>query len=264
MSDTPYFADLMATVAQLYARLPARLPSTLEACLCPVCMTPETLADIIATPVRQLTRQHLDEYRNSAHGVPINPNDLRAILPRYLDMMARGEWSDVLGVGADLQRFGDGRRVYPDLFDARTTLLLNQWARLMILHTGAAEVMDQDTDYGTHNLTEVLLVGGWPVDVITSALDDLFASANGHRAQQLFIRILGQGFARDRTIQMWALSQYRAEAIPAFVDWLNDLLCRQSVQAWLLSPDVFHLPWADPLFTISGNITPAAFAKTQA
>jgi hypothetical protein len=260
MPDAPYHADLTATVDQIYARLPARVPATLGACLCPVCMTAETLADIIATPVRELTALHLDEYRNSAHGVPVNPDDLRAMLPRYLDMMARDEWSDTLGVGVDLQRFGDGRITHAPLFDPETEALLNTWARLMILHTGTAEALDQDTNYSLLSLTEVLLVGGWPVPVVTEALDNLFASAHRPAALSAFLSPLGNALRHYDHFILWALDRYRAEAIPAFATWLNDLLCAPAMQEWLLSPEIFAQPWADPMVTISGNITRQTFA----
>jgi hypothetical protein len=260
MPATPYHADLMTTVQQLYARLPSRVPATLEVCHCDCCMTHEILAEITATPVRNLTRLHMDEYRNSAHGVPKNPDDLRAMLPRYLDMMARDEWSDDFGVGVDLQRFGDGRIAHAPLFDAQTEALLNQWARLMILHTGAAEAMDQDTGYSLPYLTEVLLVGGWSVDVVTSALDDLFASPHGLLAQELFVAPLGEDVGLKGHFHMWGLYNRRSEAIPEFAIWLNELLCRPAVQDWLVSPEIFAKPWADPLFTLSGNITGESFA----
>jgi hypothetical protein len=258
--ETPYLAPLLAVVEAIYARSPSHVPATLEVCSCPVCMSADTLASIIATPVRDLTADHLSEYRNSAHGVPLNPDDLRTILPRYLDLMARDEWCDHLGVGANLVRFGDGRVTHAPLFDPETEELLNQWARLMILHSGAAEAMEDDTDYGTLNLTEVLLVGGWPTEVVISALDELFASAHGPPAQKLFFSILGNALHRYGAFQMWGLDRYRAEAIPAFATWLNDFLCRSDVLAWLCAPQIFAQPWADPLVTISGNITRQTFA----
>ncbi|MGL4322356.1 MAG: hypothetical protein ACRCS3_15965 [Paracoccaceae bacterium] len=259
MSESPYHAPLMETVAQIYACSPSRLPPMFEACLCPVCMTADTLAEMIATPVRALTPDHLSEYRNSAHGVPTNPDDLRAILPRFLDLIAQDQWSDTLGVGVDLQRFGDGRITHAPLFDPQTEALLNQWAHLMILHTGWSEAHDQDTNYGLFSLTEVLLVGGWPAGTVTTALDTLFASANGPAALQWFLAQIGTELYRSGHFQTWALDRYRAEAIPAFADWLNDLLTRPAVQAHLLSPETFAPSWADALYSIGGNVTRATF-----
>ncbi len=249
----------MAVVDAIYARSPDRVPATLETCTCPVCMTPETLADIIATPVRALTAHHLDEYRNSAHGVPVNPDDLRAMLPRYLDMIAQDQWFDTVGVGVDLLRFGDGRGTHAPLFDAQTEALLNKWAHLMILHTGTAEAVDEDTAYGVHNLVEVLLVGGWPVPIVTGALDALFASEHGAIPLTTFLARLGESLCHNEHFDMWALDRYRSEAIPEFVDWLNAFLNGSAAQALLLSPPVLAKPWADPLVMIGGTITRATF-----
>jgi hypothetical protein len=260
MPDTPYHTDLMATVDKLYARLPARVPATLEACICPVCMTAETLADIIATPVRELTWDHLNEYRNSAHGVPVNPDDLRAMVPRYLDLIAQDTWNDGLGVGADLLRFGDGRMTHAPLFDPETDRLLNLWARLVILHIGTAEAMNQETNYSLLGLIEVILVGGWPVAMVTQTLDELFSTACGPTAQGMFIECLAWTLPQKGRFDLWSLDRYRAEAIPAFATWLNNLLCAPAMQEWLLSPEIFAQPWSDPMVTISGNITRQTFA----
>jgi hypothetical protein len=256
---SPYHAPLMAVVDKIYARSPARVPKTLEACVCPVCMTAEMLDEIIATPVRALTPVHLDEYRNSAHDVPTNPDDLRAILPRFLDLMAQDQWSDTLGVGVDLRRFGNGRITHAPLFDPQTEALLNQWAHLMILHTGWSEAHDQDTSYGLFSLAEVLLVGGWPPEIILGALDAVFSSAHGAAVLHQFLAGIGKTLHAYDNFQTWALDLYRPEAIPAFADWLNDLLSRPTVQAHLLSPAIIIQAWADPLYTIGGNITRATF-----
>jgi hypothetical protein len=256
---SPYHAPLMAIVDQIYARSPARVPKTLEVCQCPVCMTPETRAQIIATPVRDLTAAHLSEYRNSAHGVPKNPDDLRAMLPRYLDLIAQDAWGDNLGIAAELTRFGDGRVTHAPLFDPTTDALLNQWAHLMILHTGWSEIAAKDTDFSLFGLTEVLLVGGWPPHIITAALDDLFGSDDGTDALHLFLYRIGDTLSSTGNFQTWSLHNYRPEAIPALADWMNDLLLRPDVQSHLLSPTIIAQDWADPLFMIAGNITHANF-----
>ncbi|MGL5012557.1 MAG: hypothetical protein ACRC6I_22035 [Paracoccaceae bacterium] len=259
MINTPHLAPLLATVDQIYARSPTRVPGTLQVCHCPVCMSAETLADIIATPVRDLTPFHLDEYRNSAHGVPTDPDDLRAMLPRYLDLIARDEWFDHLGVGADFLRFGDGRITHAPLFDPATEALLNDWARLLILHTGMAEVTDNDTDYSITYLTEVLLVGGWPPPVVTPALDDLFAT--DPRTLITFLRPLGLDSMNHGHFQFWALPRYRPEAIPPFRIWLNALLEAELTGTALNTLDPLTEPWAPAFLARAGNLTDETFAS---
>ncbi|MFM2391666.1 MAG: hypothetical protein RLZZ437_3221 [Pseudomonadota bacterium] len=257
---SPYHAPLMAVVDQIYARSPACVPKTLEVCQCPVCMTPETLAEIISTPVRALTAAHLSEYRNSAHGVPNNPDDLRAMLPRYLDLIARDQWFDDVGLGVDLQRFGDGRITHAPLFDPRTDALLNQWAHLMILHTGWSEAAGQDTDYSLLHLTEVLIVGGWPCTVITSALDLVFTGDHGPQALRSFLQPLGTNSINYGHFDFWALPRYCTHAIPDLLEWLRSLLARDLVKSILMDVDPLTDPWARELLSRAPTLTVDAFA----
>lgn len=258
---SPYLAPLLSVVAQIYHRMPTHTPPTLSVCLCPVCMTKAELGSIIATPVRDLPASLLDAYRNSAHGVPPNPDDLRAMLPRYLDLMARDEWSDDLGIGADLQRFGDGRITHAPLFDPATDVLLNDWARLMILHTGTAEATGHDPNYGLTNLIEVLLVGGWPPALLTQTLDDLFAADIGRRAMHAFLRPLGNDSMNTGHFHFWALPRYRPEAIPPVLAWLNHLLGTDHARSVLLAADPLTDPWARALLARAGTLTLDAFAS---
>lgn len=257
--QTPGLADLQAVVEQLYERAPSHLPPALEACLCGLCMTPDQLAQMIATPVRDLPVALVRDYIDSAHGVPANPDDLRAILPRILDLMVRGEPVSSLGINTELRRFGDARAVHAALFEARTERLLADFAGLMLRHIGFAEASGQPAHYSPLTLTETLLVGGWPPLTVTGALDTLFATAPGPAALTPLLIALGTRLHQRPHFDLWALATYRPEAIPPLTDWLNNLLLSPDVQALLLPLDAEDAPWAGALWAVAGQITPTHF-----
>lgn len=251
--------SLRAVIDALYARLPAYVPPTLSVCLCGVCMTPETLAQIIATPVRDLSPDLIAEYTNSAHAVPQNPDDLRALLPRYLDLMAQGQSVSPHGIGVDLRRFGDGRRAHAMLFDPTTETLLNNAARLMLLQAAAANAQEEGSAPSPLYLAEVFLVGGWIPAVVMAALDALFAGDHGPKALVQFLTLLGNRFVQKGFFDFYALTEYRGEAIPAICDWLNHMLQIPPAHDILLAADPEDHPWAGILWDLAGSIAPGHF-----
>lgn len=143
----PYGADLLLAAEQLYDAFGRdHVSGDLEVCHCPVCMSEETRAKIIAT-------------RNDA-------------LP--VELVADAEKVDDLLVDTGLLRFGDATRQHWDLFDATQRAALDNWARLMILHI-AWVAYQGASGSGPFCVTEVLLAGGWPFAVVTTALEDAFA-----------------------------------------------------------------------------------------
>ncbi|MDR7125856.1 hypothetical protein [Pseudotabrizicola sp. 4114] len=263
-SQSPCLAPLQVVVESLYHHLPPQMPPMMEVCLCNICMLPAQLAQMIATPVRDMPAALVREYIDSAHGVPANPDDLRAILPRILDLMARGDDISTLGTHTELRRFGDARAVHPDLFDPHTLALLDDFARLMLLHTGWAEATGEPARDTPLTLTETLLVGGWPPATVTGSLDALFATAQGSGALTRLLTALGTSLQSEGHFDLWALATYRAEAIPALADWLNRLLLSPAVQTLLLPMDAEDAPWAGALWAIAGDIAPAHFTAAAA
>ncbi len=263
--QTQDLAALQAVVESLYHRLPPFLPPTATACLCGLCMTAQSLAQMVATPVREIPADLLRDYIESAHGVPENPDDLRALLPRILDLMVQG--TDIAGMGGqtELRRFGDACAVHPALFDPQTQALLNSFAGLMLRHIWTAEAGGLPARYSTLTLTETLLVGGWPPAVVTGALDTLFATATGPAASTPLLIALGDALHRQGHFGLRTLATDRPEAAPALADWLNRLLLSPAQQALLLPLDPESDPWAAALWTIAGDVRPTHFtAAAQA
>jgi hypothetical protein len=259
--DTPFLADLRASVEALYQLAPDHVPPTLMVCHCPVCMTRETLAEIVATPVRDLSSDLIREYSNSAHGDPVNPDDLSALLPRYLDLIAQDVEVDWNSVGADLKRFGDARLALPGFPPPGMAPALDRCARLLILHVGMLQARDAEVCLTPWHLTEVLLVGGWQVATLAATLDELFADPDiGRDALIGFLLDLAR-FQRDGRIELWALSRYRTEVAADLAAFLNRLLASDPVTEVLTAPNLSDeaQTWLPALGSLKGRITADMF-----
>lgn len=233
---TPFHDDLRASVEALYALAPAQVPPMLMVCHCPVCMTEPTLASIRATPVRDLTPELIREYSNSAHGTPTDPDDLNALLPRYLDLIAQDIEVHWNSVGADLRRFGDARGTLPGFPAAGMEGELNRYARLLLLHFGALHATGTEAGQTPWMLLETLAIGGWPLATLTGALDALFALPDiGRPALVGVLTDLG-GSLRDGAFVCRALARYKAEVVPELSAWIAGLLSSNAVTEILSDP----------------------------
>ncbi|MGL4238177.1 hypothetical protein [Tabrizicola sp.] len=257
LPDTPFRQDLFATVEALYRLAPDRVPPTLMVCHCPCCMTRETLAEIVATPVRDLSSALIQEYSNSAHGDPTDPDDLLALLPRYLDLIAQDIEVDYNSVRADLKRFGDGRGIHPGFPPPAMVLLMDQYAHALLHHFAALQVMDVDAVETPWMLVEILVVGGWPVAAVTGPLDDLFARPDIGRGALIGFLVDMARSQRDGRLELWALAQYRREAAADLAAWLSPLLESDAVTEILTDPalpDEAQL-WLPSLAGLKGRLT---------
>lgn len=243
-------------VDALYHQSPAHLPATLTACPCAHCLPEADRDRMIATPVRDLPADLIRAYTDSAHGVPPDPKDLRALLPRYVDLMTQGEAVEGLGLCIGLRRFGDARAQVPALFDAPTLGLLDDWARLMILrlgHTGPPHpAPPQDA---AMTLLQTLIIGGWPVDSVAAPFEALFATARGAAARLALLQTMGMALDRRGHLGFDAIARNRPTAAPALADWLNRLLQSPQINHLLMTTDPQDAPWAGALWVVAGNIT---------
>ena len=70
-----------------------RLGWPLEVCRCNVCVQPETEALLLNTPIREIPAKLLQAYTESAHASSSYADEqFRALLPRYFELMAAGDW----------------------------------------------------------------------------------------------------------------------------------------------------------------------------
>jgi hypothetical protein len=111
MNPTPQ-AKLEAIVEDAY-RVFSRYPcaGSFVVCHCPSCMTEETEAELVRTPLRAIPSGLLAEYTNSAHGWDDDMilADMLYLLPRYLDLIAADDIPSQLGLAQCLNRLGSAK-----------------------------------------------------------------------------------------------------------------------------------------------------------
>ncbi len=88
-----------------------RLNGSIVVCSCNCCMTPEDQRRLIGTPLRSIPSNLLAEYTNSAHGWDDDKiaNDMRCLLPRYLELIAADDAPDSFGIDICLRRMAPAR-----------------------------------------------------------------------------------------------------------------------------------------------------------
>ncbi len=274
-------AGLRDAVEAVYHAFDAeRVPPGLEVCQCPVCMTETTRREIIATPVRDLSAELVCEYTNSAHGVPSNPDDLRALLPRYLELIAEDVAVDGNQVGVDLQRFGEGLGVYPNLYSPEQRKVLDDWAGWALRAAAEREregpadstdrLLGRGVTYPLFWLVEVLICGGWPVPVVTGHVDALFADPEaGPAALAAFLTAMTCELIRrdDRVAPDWYAMARVSDAVRAEVAaWLNGADFAQRLYEAATSPaEVPGYPdaagLAEQVLTMSGQFDADLFPR---
>lgn len=242
MSVGPYskaLSDAVAAAYDVFGR--GRVSGGLEVCLCPVCMTEATRAQIVATPNDALSVALIQEYSNSAHGVPENLDDLRLLLPRYLEIMAQDELVDHVGVGTELLRFGHALKSHPELYCPAQREVLDVWARAMIWHYAWADTTEEGALYTPSSLFELLLCGGWRVEVLTETLESVFdAPEIGHYGLRAFVEaVVHRAITRHgRIAPDWFALRYCSEEVRADVAaWLNALAASERVLDVASDPD---------------------------
>ncbi|MGL4243323.1 MAG: hypothetical protein ACRCTI_19600 [Beijerinckiaceae bacterium] len=102
--STDTLDQIVADAYRVFARYDPG--GSLVVCNCPVCMTKEIEAQLIRTPLRQISSDTLAEYTNSAHGWDDGKiaDDTRYFLPRYLELIAADDPPDNMGLDICLRR----------------------------------------------------------------------------------------------------------------------------------------------------------------
>ena len=166
-----------------------RITHGMVVCTCPSCMTEATRAEIIATPAAELTVGHIREYTNSAHGVPANQGDMKAMLPRYMELIAENICPADVGWELALARFGAGRAEAP--WPPDEAALLDRFLRAAVIHAiggtypnldlEAALIMTAAGGCDLDGLIAAIMAApGGPADVAELLL------GRGNRLQNLF------------------------------------------------------------------------------
>ncbi|MBM7069153.1 hypothetical protein [Actibacterium sp. 188UL27-1] len=223
-TDSPFHAPLMVAVGEAYATFGrAYVSRQLEVCLV-CCMEPETRDRIIATPVRQMPPDLIVAYSNSAHGVPHDLDDLRALMPRYLELLADDELVDDIGIGTELLRFGDAVRA-SGFLNAGQLAIYTRWAQQMVLHFGWIDTQTEGGITSPIHLLELLSCGGLPMAEICVMFDHLFAQPDFGMAAcgDFAIGLVAQCKMKNDLVKadMFALNYLPTAERTALADWLN-------------------------------------------
>ena len=267
---TPHSDALQASVEQLYIVFGrGHVSERFEVCQCPVCMTEDTRLQIIKTPSDQLSPDLISEYSNSAHGVPEDLDDLRLMLPRYLDLMARDEMVDDIGVGTELLRFGQAVRADADVYSPTQWQAINNWAEHMLWHFAHADACQMDNLHTPMALMDTLLAGGWDVDHITGVTDAIFQDAQiGQDALAAFLRANQQNLNIKRAVPKldWFGTRYASEATrTGLAQWFNSVALGEVLQMLATDPkaDTHDQTYARILLDAQGSFETASLPKHQ-
>jgi len=167
-------AALAAAVAEGWRAFgKGRLSRQLEVCTCNVCMTEDDRVAMIRTPVAEMPARLICEYTNAAHLVPENRDDLWALLPRYMELIAAGEAVDHLTIGTELRRFGLARAAGPALSAAQAAAYA-EWARALLAAWPVAP-RDYKRDAALLYPMTMLLGGGIAMEELAPQMDALLA-----------------------------------------------------------------------------------------
>lgn len=114
---TPELESIVEEAYGVFGRYRITTP-TLTVCHCNCCMTVGIERELIKTPLREIPSDVLAEYTNSAHGWDDGPiaREMRYFLPRYLELIARDDPPDNMGIDICLRRLGSAkwREKWPD------------------------------------------------------------------------------------------------------------------------------------------------------
>lgn len=139
---------LREAVEEAYRVFGARdeLRAPLQVCHCPSCMSEATAEGILTTPLRQLSKEQLTEYTNSAHGWS---EQFLVLLPRYMELISEGEWPTYLGPESVLSRFADlpGDPLTADEHAAFATWLRILFEEALLRAIAPEELSDAENDH---------------------------------------------------------------------------------------------------------------------
>lgn len=238
MSDqvNPFAVAMSVAVEQAYNVFAKyKASEKLEVCGCNVCMAEDMRREIINVPVRHLRVEAIWEYTNSAHGVPTNTDDLKALLPRYLDIIAQDELVDYNGVGTEMSRFGNALKKTPDLFIATEWQAIEDWYQAALLYF-AWEDLHDGAIWTPMSLFLVMLLGGLPVHKAINGMNVVFDDpivGDGYFA--VFCKtLLSSGALRKDGLyhfNMYELQFTELDILDVFFAWLNGPVLKNRLSA---------------------------------
>ena len=192
---SPHRDALTEAVEAAYLMRPDRVTGDLDVCLrCLGCELDgryvpgeEILPRIVGTPPRLLSSELLRCLSEGLHGAPQSRRNLRALLPRYLEAIARDEAVDTMEIGVELSEFGSAMRNDPGFVDGPERAFLDRWMESFLRHSAWCDGIGAAVRHPPAYAVPMLIAGGWRarqvLPVLEAALDD---PATGLRAAGRF------------------------------------------------------------------------------
>jgi len=254
----------VARLWQVFGR--RRVSGAVQVCTCPVCMTAEDLARLKAIPAPDLPVGLIREYTASAHGVPDPPDDLKVLLPRYLELLSAGVCCDVLSLDCDLRRFGAAMRALPGVFSAAERAALDGW---LAAETG---VMARAPEPRPLSLMNLALSGPWPAATVLAAIGAALGGSSPLVLAALARELLPEvRWRHDRvTLDLMALETLTDPERMEVADWLNSealqlrlLAAGEALADAGLSPHTEAAVALESLFELTGRFDAALFPRRR-
>lgn len=155
-----------------------RLGRPMEVCRCNVCMSDEMERSILRTPVRELSREQLYEYTNSAHGWS---DEFLYFIPRYMELIERGEELTLFDKHQILSRFKEAPE---NRMSAAEEAALGEWLLALFEDRLLRPISDEDLDEAAGSIGELCFpdfLGRDLADVIEVASPTPFDTAEFQR-----------------------------------------------------------------------------------
>lgn len=268
-------------VERIYRLVPSHVPDDLIVCFCNCCFDRPTYQELVATPVRALPSALLQEYSNSAHGVP-PVEDLLPLLPRYLELIAQGGVVNALSMGLELRRFGEAWLAEPERWPGEIRAALEDWARALIWRECRGLPVDYtyaratrwvrkaglgarpEVQYGSVYTICMLLIGGLPASVVIEGHMAAFDGPGGDGALACFAEALAAAvpWVDGHPVFDWVprVDPFPGETRQALADWLNAPgLAERVMRAAGAARDPADAEALAALFDLSGWITADSF-----
>ncbi len=117
-----------------------RLGRPMEVCRCNMCMSDEMERSILRTPLRELSRDQLYEYTNSAHGWS---DEFLYFIPRYMELITSGEELTLLDNHQILARF---KKAPENRMSAAEEAALGEWLLSLFEDRLLRPISDEELD----------------------------------------------------------------------------------------------------------------------
>lgn len=217
---------------------PYTIGSDLSVCDCPLCMNEATKIALINTPIREISAELLSQYTASGHGFSERVSqEFRHFLPRYFELLAKGESPCETDIDYCLSRLGQAqwRNSWPALEIETVECWFDAYARSVLAQH---ELVFNFTSPSTFTFESVLglwVIGGADLDRLLR----LWESADNVSAglQIAAARIEGERTGHGRVVFDFPYLDGHPEAVAKIAVFLNSPAARGRITQALASTD---------------------------